>query len=95
MLETHLKVPGFTVPVVISVFVFPLRTRRNCLFGIRVAVPGLDRMDKTTVQSAVLVTLDIGLDERSAATNLQHIEVTELPAEPASQGFIELPDLAA
>ena len=62
--------------------------------GVRIAVPGLDCMDKTTAQSAVLVILDTGLGERSAALDLQHTEVTELPTDPESLGYVELPELA-
>ncbi|MGB9492871.1 MAG: hypothetical protein WCA92_20585, partial [Terriglobales bacterium] len=62
--------------------------------GIQIAVPGLDAMDKTTAHSAVLVILDTGLGERSAALDLQHTELTEMPTDPASLGYIELPDLA-
>jgi len=51
-------------------------------------------MDKTTAHSAVLVILDTGLGERSAALDLQHTELTEMPTDPASLGYIELPDLA-
>jgi hypothetical protein len=61
---------------------------------VRIAVPGLDCMDKTTAHSAVLVILDTGLGERSAALDLQHTEVTELPTDPESLGYIELPELA-
>jgi hypothetical protein len=61
--------------------------------GVRIAVPGLDCMDKTTAHSAVLVILDTGLGEWSAALDLQHTEVTELPTDPESLGYIELPEL--
>ena len=61
--------------------------------GIRIAVPGLDDIDKTTAHSAVLVILETSLGERSAALDLQHTEVTELPSDPASLGYIELPEL--
>ena len=62
--------------------------------GVRIAVPGLDCMDKTTAHSAVFVILDTGLGERSAALDLQHTEVTELPTDPESLGYIELAELA-
>jgi hypothetical protein len=62
--------------------------------GLRIAVPGLERADESTAHSAVLVILDTGLGERSAALDLQYTEVTELPADPASLGYIELPELA-
>jgi hypothetical protein len=62
--------------------------------GLRIAVPGLDRTDQRAAHNAVLVILDTGLGERSAALDVQHTEVTELPANPASLGYIELPELA-
>jgi len=62
--------------------------------GLRIAVPGLESVDKSTAHSAVLVILDTGLGEQSAALDLQHTELTDLPADPASQGYIELPELA-
>ena len=65
-----------------------------CDLGVRIAVPGLDCMDKSTAHSAVLVILDTGLGERSAALDLQHTEVTELPTDPESLGYIELPELS-
>lgn len=63
-------------------------------FGIQIAVPELHGMDKTTVHNAVLVMLDTGIGERSAALDLQYTEVTELPSDPALKGYIELPELA-
>ena len=62
--------------------------------GLRIAVPGLECVDKSTAHSAVLVLLDTGLGERSAALDLQYAEMTELPGDPASLGYIELPELA-
>ncbi len=62
-------------------------------FGIRIAVPGLDGVDKHTAHSAVLVILDTGLGERSAALDIHHTEVTEMPTDPESLGYIELPEL--
>jgi hypothetical protein len=51
-------------------------------------------MDKTTAHSPVLVILDTGLREQSAALDLQHTEATELPTDPELLGYIELPELA-
>jgi len=62
--------------------------------GLRIAVAGLERVDKSTAHTAILVILDTGLGERSAALDLQYTEVTELPADPGSLGYIELPELA-
>ena len=62
--------------------------------GLRIAVSGLEGMDKRKAHNAVLVILDTGIGERSAALDIQHTEVTELPTDPASDGYIELPELA-
>jgi hypothetical protein len=62
--------------------------------GVQIAIPGLNGMDKTSAHSAVLVILDTGLGERSAALDLQYIEVTDVPADPALEGYLELPELA-
>jgi hypothetical protein len=62
--------------------------------GLRTAVPGLERTDKSAAHSAVLVILDTGLGERSAALDFQYTEVTGLPTDPASLGYIELAELA-
>lgn len=62
--------------------------------GIQIAIPGLDSMDKVLAHTAVLVILDTGLGERSAAIDLQYTEVTDMPTDPGANGFIELPKLA-
>jgi hypothetical protein len=73
----------------------PLENRsRPGDLGIQIAIPGLDGMDKALAHTAVLVILDTGLGERSAALDLQHTEVADVPADPAANGFIELPELA-
>jgi hypothetical protein len=73
----------------------PLESKsRPADFGIRIAIAGLDGMDKTLAHNAVLVVLDTGLGERSAALDLQYTEVTDMPADPESEGYMELPELA-
>lgn len=62
--------------------------------GVLIAIPGLNGMDKALAHNAVLVILDAGLGERSAALDLQYTEVTDVPPDPASEGYIELPELA-
>jgi len=61
--------------------------------GIRVGIQGLDSMNKTNASNAVLVILDTALGEQAAALDIQHVEVTELPPNPESLGYIELPEL--
>jgi hypothetical protein len=63
-------------------------------FGMRVGIQGLESMDKTNAHNAVLVILDTALGERSAAVDIQYTEVSELPKDPESLGYIELPELA-
>jgi hypothetical protein len=63
-------------------------------FSIRVGIQGLDSMDKTTAHNALLVILDTGLGERAAALDIQYTEVSELPPNPESFGYIELPELS-
>jgi len=63
-------------------------------FGIRVGIHGLDSMDKTNAHNALLVILDTGLGERAAALDIQYTEVAELPPNPESLGYIELPELS-
>ena len=62
--------------------------------GLCVGIQGLASMDETSAHNAVLVILDTALGERSAALDIQYTEVSELPANPESLGYIELPELA-
>lgn len=61
--------------------------------GIRVGIQGLNSMEKTDAHNALQVILDTGLGERSAALDVQYTEVSELPPNPESLGYIELPEL--
>lgn len=73
---------------------YPLESesRPNDL-GIQIAIPGLENLDRTLAHNASLVILDTALGERSAALDLQYTEVTEMPADPEAEGYIELPEL--
>jgi hypothetical protein len=74
----------------------PLSSAENPAdIGIRVGVPRLSRRKQRATENAVLIILDTGLGERSAALDLQHVEVTELPATPAKEGFRPLVELPA
>ena len=63
-------------------------------FGMRVGIEKLESTDKTRAHNAVLVILDTALGERSAALDVQYTEVAKLPKDPASLGYIELPELS-
>ncbi|MFN7922176.1 MAG: hypothetical protein U0Q16_18885 [Bryobacteraceae bacterium] len=62
--------------------------------GIRVGIAEFDSLDQRQACNAVLVILDTGLGERSAALDICHVEVAELPADPEPAGYIELCELA-
>jgi hypothetical protein len=61
--------------------------------GLRIGIPGLEPERCSEALDAVLMMLDTGLGERTAATKVQHVEVSPLPPNPESDGFIELPEL--
>lgn len=63
--------------------------------GLRIGVPDLGGIDPAAAKSALLMILDTGLGERSAAVDIQHVEICELPHDPEGEEFIELPELAA
>lgn len=59
----------------------------------RVGVPEFDRVEERTTKNAVFVILGTALGERSAASDIQHVEVAVLPTKPEDQGYIELTEL--
>jgi hypothetical protein len=63
------------------------------VLGLRVAVPGYTSEQEQEFGNGVLVLLDTALGERSAATDIDVVEVCELPLLPDEEGFIELPEL--
>jgi hypothetical protein len=63
--------------------------------GLRVGVPSLRELDQDAAEFAVTIILETGLGERERAADVQYVEVTRLPNDPAKEGYIELPDLAA
>ena len=66
--------------------------------GLRVGVPDWEPGHARIAMNAVLVILDSALGERSRATDIQHVEVTEVPLKPETHGYIrlaELPDYLA
>ena len=52
-----------------------------------------DSKRKREIQNAVLVILDTAIGERSAALDIDHIEVGRLPNDPDGEGYIHLPEL--
>ncbi len=62
--------------------------------GLRVGIEGLKPERNADSLNAVLVILDTALDERVAALEIEHVEVSPLPPDPESLGYIELPELS-
>jgi hypothetical protein len=62
-------------------------------FGIRVGVPNFTRAIERQASNAVAVILDAALGERSAALDIQHVEVSTLPENPQAAGYVELHEL--
>lgn len=63
------------------------------LLGLRVAVPGFLEENEQECGNATLILLDTALGERSAATDIELVEVCELPDSPEEAGFFRLPEL--
>ena len=61
--------------------------------GLRVGIQGLERERNIQALNAVLMMLDTGVGERTAALRIQHVEVGPLPPNHESLGYIELPEL--
>lgn len=80
------------------VWFMPLQSKNKPTFlGVRVAIPNLPAKaagSPDNALAAVLMILDTGLGERSAALDINHVEVERLPEDPEAKGYIELPELA-
>lgn len=63
--------------------------------GLRIGIPRLRPSQQREADNGVLVILDTALGERQAAEAIKFVEVASLPADPESEGYIELPELAA
>jgi hypothetical protein len=77
-----------------SMWFFPLENRSQPEdLGLRIGVPDFLEENKQQMLTAVLIILETALGERSAAQEIQHVEVCELPKNPERYGYIELVEL--
>lgn len=65
------------------------------VLGLRVAMPGFDEEQEQSFANGLLVILDTALGEKSAASDVDVIEVCELPEDPQEEGFLPLPELTS
>lgn len=78
-----------------TMWFLPLESKSDpSAVGIRVGLPGYALRRESELRDAVDVILRTGLGERSAASDIQYLEVAPLPANPPEHGFIELRELA-
>lgn len=63
------------------------------ILGLSVAVPGFVDDLEQEIGSGVLILLDTALGERSAAIDVELVEVCEVPLQPDEEGFLPLGDL--
>lgn len=61
--------------------------------GLKIGVPGLEPERNANALGAVLIILDTALGERTTALEIDHVEVSPLPSNPESHGYIELTEL--
>jgi hypothetical protein len=61
--------------------------------GLRVGIANLTPAIERQANDAVATIIQTGLGERSAALDIQHLEVSALPSNPKSAGYIELNEL--
>lgn len=69
------------------------KSRPNDL-GLRIGYQNFDPSRREDFLSGTFLMLDDGLGEKSAALDIQHIEVSQLPEEPYESGFIQLKKLS-
>ena len=75
---------------------FPLRdSARPRELALRVAVPGITKRRAEQYFEAVAMILETGLGERSAASDLQDLEVVPPPENLKAEGYAPLPELPA
>lgn len=70
-------------------------TDRPTELGLKIGIPGLTKSMEAVAGNAIMIILETGLGERSAAADVHYVEYGELPDEPEKAGYIELPELPA
>jgi hypothetical protein len=75
---------------------FPVRdSARPRMLALRIATPGITRRKEGQYFEAVAIVLETGLGERSAASDLQDLQVVAPPQNLKAEGYAPLKDLPA
>jgi hypothetical protein len=91
--EFGMRYEGFEL-VPAQMHFMPLVNRDNPeVLGLRIAIPGYVEELEDECANGVLVVLDTALGERSAAKDIELVEVCALPEDPDEEGYIPLPQL--
>ncbi|SEK54251.1 hypothetical protein SAMN05216359_102146 [Roseateles sp. YR242] len=65
------------------------------VLGLRIAVLGFNDDQEQDFANGLLLILDTALGEKSAATDVDLVEVCEMPENPEEEGFLPLPELGS
>jgi len=65
------------------------------LLNLRIAVPGFNEEQELEISNGLLLILETALGEKSAAMDVNVVDVCELPDDPEGEGFQRLPELAS
>ena len=65
------------------------------VLGLRVAVQGFNDDQEEDFANGLLLMLDTALGEKAAATDVDLVEVCDVPAEPDDEGFLPFAELGS
>lgn len=65
------------------------------VLGLRIAVQGFNEDQENEFANGLLIMLDTALGEKSAATEVDLVEVCEVPADPDDEGFLPFTELGS
>lgn len=78
-----------------EIWFLPLIKRSDPSYlGLRLGLANMPACDKKDIYSAISTILETGLGERPFAKEIKYIEIGDLPANPAREGYMELKDLS-
>ncbi|MCP4677972.1 MAG: hypothetical protein GY854_21145 [Deltaproteobacteria bacterium] len=91
--ESNFEYKGMTLNPKEMWFLSLTTERDPSLLGLRIGIKDLDEGDIPKATEAVRAFLDHGLGEKTAADEIQHLEVVRAPDEAEKIGFVWMPEL--